>query len=70
MTEHDAGPDDGYARPPGVDGAFAPQPGPPAYTRAPETVSPQDHAVFSRPDGAGPFNPAPGERIAPKPTDR
>jgi S1-C subfamily serine protease len=70
VTEHDAGPDDGYARPPGVDGAFGPNPEPPAYTRAPETVSPQDRAVFGRPPGAGPFDPAPGERIAPKPTDR
>jgi S1-C subfamily serine protease len=70
VTEHDAGPDDGYARPPGVDGAFAPHIEPPAYTRPPETVSPQDRAVFSRPAGAGAFDPAPGERISPRPADR
>jgi S1-C subfamily serine protease len=69
VTEHDAGPDDGYARPPGVDGAFAPHVEPPAYSRPPETVSPQDRAVFSRPAGAGAFDPAPGERIAPRPAE-
>ncbi len=62
--------DDGYARPPGVDGPFAERVESPAYTRPPETVSPQDRAVFGRPPGAGPFNPAPGERIAPRPADR
>jgi S1-C subfamily serine protease len=61
--------DDEFARPPGVDGSFAePDEPPAAYTRAPETISPQDRAVFSRPGGAGPFDPAPGERIAPRPT--
>ena len=69
MTEHDTGTDDGYARPPGVDGAFAPHIESPVYSRPPETVSPQDRAVFGRPPGAGPFEPAPGERITPRPTD-
>jgi S1-C subfamily serine protease len=62
--------DDGYARPPGVDGPFAEHIEGPVYTRPPDTVSPQERAVFSRPAGAGPFNPAPGERITPRPTDR
>ena len=70
MTEHDAGPDDDYARPPGVDGGFAPHIEPPVYTRPPDTVSPQDRAVFGRPTGAGPFDPAPGERLPPRPSDR
>ncbi|MDT4942329.1 MAG: hypothetical protein QOJ34_2418 [Pseudonocardiales bacterium] len=56
--------DGGYARPSGVDGPFAERIEPPVYTRPPETVSPQDRAVFGRPAGVGPFDPAPGERIS------
>jgi S1-C subfamily serine protease len=39
------------------------------YVRPPDTVSPQDRAVFERPAGSGPFNPAPGERISPRPAE-
>lgn len=69
MTDPDAGAEAGYARPPGVEGGFARHVAPPAYTRPPETVSPQERAVFSRPPGAGPFAPAPGERIGPRPAE-
>ncbi len=69
MTDEDPGPADGYARPPGVDGPFEPHIAAPAYTRPPETVSPQQRAVFGRPPGAGPYDPAPGERITPRRTE-
>ena len=68
MTEEDPEQQRAFARPPGVDGGFAPNPEPPAYTRPPETVSPQERAVFGRPPGAESFAPAPGERISPRAT--
>jgi S1-C subfamily serine protease len=68
MTESGAG-DDAFVRPPGVEGGFEPQPEQPAYQAPPPTVSPQEGAVFGRPPGGGAFNPAPGERIAPRPAD-
>jgi hypothetical protein len=70
VSEHDAGDDAAYARPPGVDGTFAHRAEPPAYGPPPRTVSPEERAVFSRPPGAESFAPAPGERILPRPADR
>src|SRR5437762_1175129 len=58
-----------YTRPAGVDGGFDPPPEPPEYTRPPETISPQERAVFGRPPGAEAFAPAPGERIPPRPAE-
>jgi S1-C subfamily serine protease len=56
-----------FARPDGVEGAFAPRPDiPPPFVPAPPTVSPQERDVFGRPPGADAFAPAPGERIAPR----
>jgi S1-C subfamily serine protease len=65
----DARPDAEYARPAGVEGGFAPRGEPPQYAPPPPTVAPEDRAVFGRPHGAGSFAPAPGERIAPRPTE-
>jgi S1-C subfamily serine protease len=59
-----------YARPADVEGGFAPRQEPLQYTPPPPTVSPQEQAVFGRPEGAGAFAPAPGERIGPRPTGR
>jgi len=67
VSEDDAGSEAEYARPPGVDGGFGPRVEPPSYTRPPQSVSPQERGVFGRPPGTGPFAPAPGERIAPRP---
>jgi S1-C subfamily serine protease len=69
VTENGAGDEATFARPPGVEGAFAPRGEIGPYTPPPPTVSPQERAVFERPPGAGPFAPAPGERIAPRPAD-
>src|SRR5919197_2993747 len=69
MSADDDARDEDYARPPGVDGAFAPHVEPPEYRPPPPTVSPQERAVFGRPAGAGPFAPAPGERIPPRPAE-
>ncbi|HZC71178.1 MAG TPA: trypsin-like peptidase domain-containing protein [Jatrophihabitans sp.] len=65
----DAAPDSAFARPAGVEGAFAPRVEPPVYSPPPPTVSPQERAVFERPPGADAFAPAPGERITPRPAD-
>jgi S1-C subfamily serine protease len=57
-----------YARPSGVEGAFAPHAEqPPAYTPPPATASPQERAVFGRPYSGAAFEPAPGERLRPRP---
>jgi S1-C subfamily serine protease len=56
-----------FGRPPGVEGPFEPRPDAAPYHPPPQTVSPQERAVFGRPPGAGPFEPAPGERIVPQP---
>ncbi|MGN6608688.1 MAG: trypsin-like peptidase domain-containing protein [Jatrophihabitans sp.] len=58
-------PDGAFGRPDGVAGGFAPRAEPPAYAPPPPTVSPAEQAVFGRPQGAGAFAPAPGERLAP-----
>ena len=68
VTEH-SGDDDAYARPAGVDGRFAPRIETAPYLPPPPTVSPQERAVFGRPPGTGPFAPAPGERISPRPAE-
>jgi S1-C subfamily serine protease len=69
VTNDGAGEDAEFVRPPGVEGGFAPRPDVPTYSAPPPTVSPQVSAVFGRPPGAGAFNPAPGERIAPQHVD-
>jgi S1-C subfamily serine protease len=61
------GEDVAYTRPEGVDGGFEPRFAQPPYIPPPPTVSPQEQAVFGRPEGADSFAPAPGERIAPRP---
>jgi S1-C subfamily serine protease len=66
VTEHEAADETAFARPPGVEGAFAPPHEQPAYAPPPPTVSPQERAVFGRPPGAESFAPAPGERIPPR----
>jgi S1-C subfamily serine protease len=66
VDEQREGEDADFARPPEVQGGFAPRPDFVAYQAPPPTVSPQERAVFDRPPGVGPFNPAPGERIAPQ----
>jgi S1-C subfamily serine protease len=66
MSSEGPGEDTSFARPQGIDGPFEPRPEPPPYQPPPQTVSPQERAVFGRPPGSGPFNPAPGERIAPQ----
>ncbi len=64
-------PDDAeFARPSGAAGGFAPPTEPPAYSPPPPTVSPGERAVFERPDGAGSFAPAPGERISARASQR
>jgi S1-C subfamily serine protease len=60
--------DETYARPPGVDAAFAPRDPEPIYSPPPPTASPEEQAVFGRPAGATEYAPLPGERIAPKAT--
>jgi S1-C subfamily serine protease len=68
-----AAPDAGgaeFARPEGVDTAFAPREAPPAYTPPPPTASPEEHAVFGRPAGAPPFAPPAGDRVPPRPLDK
>jgi S1-C subfamily serine protease len=57
-----------FARPSGVEGAFAPRAESPPYVPPPPTVSPEQQAVFGRPAGASAFAPTPGERIGPRPT--
>jgi S1-C subfamily serine protease len=58
-----------FARPPGVDAGFAPRAAEPEYTPPPATVSPQEQAVFGRPEGAAEFAPLPGERMPPHRTE-
>jgi S1-C subfamily serine protease len=69
VTEHTGEQDAAYTRPADVEGGFVPNPDPPQYTRPPETVSPQERAVFGRPPGADAFAPGPGERLPPRPAD-
>jgi S1-C subfamily serine protease len=59
---------DEFARPADVPGGFAPHDELPGYVPPPPTVSPADQAVFGRPEHAEAFDPAPGERLAPRPT--
>jgi S1-C subfamily serine protease len=61
-------PDESYARPPGLDGVFAPRDPEPLYSAPPATVSPEEQAVFGRPPGATEYAPLPGERIPPRPS--
>jgi S1-C subfamily serine protease len=61
--------EDGFARPPGIDDGFAPRDPEPDYAPPPRTVSPQERAVFGRPEGAHEFAPLPGERMSPQPTE-
>jgi len=61
--------DDAFARPPGVSDGFEPRAAGPAYTPPPPTVSPQEQAVFGRPQGAAEFAPLPGERLPPHRTE-
>ncbi|MCU1659260.1 MAG: Serine protease, subfamily, contains C-terminal domain [Pseudonocardiales bacterium] len=62
-------PDDDFARPPGVEHAFAPRDQEPNYPPPPPTVAPEEQAVFGRPPGAAEFAPLAGERIPPRPTE-
>jgi S1-C subfamily serine protease len=63
-----------YARPAGVEDAFAPRdPGEIAaavYVPPPPTVSPDERAVFTAPSQGMAFAPAPGTRIEPRPSER
>ncbi len=59
-----------FARPRDVEGGFAPHEPLPVYVPPPPTVSPQEAAVFERPERGAAFAPAPGERISPRPTQR
>jgi S1-C subfamily serine protease len=68
VSEQDS--DAEFARPPGVEGPFASRPEPPPYAPPPPSASPQERAVFGRPPGAGAFDPAPGERLPPRPTSQ
>jgi S1-C subfamily serine protease len=70
-TGHRADPsaDTDFARPPGVEGPFAARIEPPRYSPPPPMVSPQEQAVFGRPDASSAFAPAPGERIPPRPAE-
>jgi S1-C subfamily serine protease len=61
--------DDAFTRPPGVADGFEPRPAEPLYTPPPPTVSPQEQAVFGRPEGATEFAPLPGERLPPHRTE-
>ncbi|HEX3337507.1 MAG TPA: trypsin-like peptidase domain-containing protein [Jatrophihabitans sp.] len=65
----DPGADAEFARPPGVEGPFAARIEAPRYSPPPPMVSPQEQAVFGRPDATSPFAPAPGERISPRPAE-
>jgi S1-C subfamily serine protease len=69
VTEPTGDDDAAFARPPDVEGGFAPRPEPPPYSQPPPTVSPQERAVFGRPPGADAFAPAPGERLPPRPAE-
>jgi S1-C subfamily serine protease len=55
--------DDGFFRPSGVTGSFAPVAPPPAYSPPPETIAPEQRAAFERPAGAAAFDPPPSERL-------
>jgi S1-C subfamily serine protease len=61
--------DDAFARPPGVADGFESRPAEPLYTPPPPTVSPQEQAVFGRPQVAAAFEPLPGERLPPHRTE-
>jgi S1-C subfamily serine protease len=55
-------------RPPGVTDSFGARPPESDYAPPPPTVSPEEQAVFGRPEGAAEFAPLPGERLSPQPT--
>jgi S1-C subfamily serine protease len=57
-----------FARPPSVDGPFAPRPPAPDHRPPPPSVDPEEQARFGRPHPDASFAPAPGERIAPRAT--
>ena len=63
----DPGPAPDFARPDGVEGGFAPHEPVSSYVPPPPTVPPADQAAFGRPPYAGAFDPAPGQRLAPRP---
>ena len=63
-------PDDAYRRPQGIDDSFAPREQPPSYTPPPPTVPPEQSATYGRPHGAGGYDPPPGHRLAPRPSER
>jgi S1-C subfamily serine protease len=58
-----------FARPPGVADGFESRPPEPLYTPPPPTVSPQEQALFGRPQGGAEFAPLPGERLPPHRTE-
>ena len=57
--------DEVFRRPAGLTDSFAPRQDPPPYTPPPPTVSPEERAEYGRPQGAGPYAPPVGERLAP-----
>jgi S1-C subfamily serine protease len=57
-----------FVRPSGVMEGFAPRDPEPDYVPPPPTVSPQERAVYGRPEGGAEFAPLPGERMSPQPT--
>lgn len=65
----DGATEDDFARSAGADAGFAPRDPEPSYTPPPPTVSPQEQAVFGRPEGAHEFAPLPGERMPPHRTE-
>jgi S1-C subfamily serine protease len=62
--------DDAYRRPQGIEDSFAPREQPPNYTPPPPTAPPEERAAYGRPPGAGAYDPAPGQRLAPRPAER
>ncbi|MGH8962693.1 MAG: trypsin-like peptidase domain-containing protein, partial [Jatrophihabitantaceae bacterium] len=60
--------DSAFARPPAVDGPFAPRQEQPAYTPPPRTASPEERETYGRPAPGAAFAPLAGERIAPHST--
>ncbi len=56
-----------YARPPEVDGSFAPHPPLPDGEPHARPASPEEQQVFGRPAPRTAFAPQPGERISPRP---
>ncbi|HEY7009893.1 MAG TPA: trypsin-like peptidase domain-containing protein [Jatrophihabitantaceae bacterium] len=76
MSEQDRPPeapradDAAFRRPEGLSGSFAPSPEPPAYRPPPPTVPPELRETYRRPEGAGAYDPGPGDRVPPRPSAR